>query len=280
MTREPCVLTVSLILVALAVTTIFPAHVAAQDKGADARAADEDMNLEEQEASAGADAANPTAAVSFQDLRYRYFNLKRGADNHSFETEGAYMLHPRLKLTNELRGVHTDRSGRWESDFQELKLKAIFLTDGMPLGIKAKYAVGAEWLKDLGDFDKGTGTGADLIAPLLGIGWIPTQTDFIVTLVQYFHSYDTDSSAPKVRQTGPRLIWIRKLLSIGGWFKADYKALIDHKAGDDYTSTLELQLGKMFSPRVGLYGEILIGDEVLKTNAYDSGFGIGARFMY
>ena len=36
----------------------------------------------------------------------------------------------------------------------------------------------------------------------------------------------------------------------------------------------------MFSPRVGLYGEVLIGDEVLKTNAFDSGFGIGARFMY
>ena len=280
MTREPCVLVGSLILFASACTTVFLSPVAAQDRGADARAAEEEMNLEQQEARAGAAAADPTAAVSFQDLRYRYFDLKRGADLHSFETEGAYMLHPRLKLTNELRGVHTDRSGRWESDFQEVKLKAIFLTNGMPLGIKAKYAVGVEWLKDLGDFDEGTGTGADLIAPLLGIGWVPTQADFIVTLVQYFHSYDTDSSASKVRQTAPRLIWIRKLPSIGGWFKADYKASINHEADEDYTSTLELQLGKMFTPRVGLYGEILIGDEVLNTNAFDFGLGIGTRFMY
>ena len=50
--------------------------------------------------------------------------------------------------------------------------------------------------------------------------------------------------------------------------------------GPDGKLAVEPQLGKMFSPRVGLYGEILIGDEVLKTNAYDSGFGIGARFMY
>lgn len=36
-----------------------------------------------QEAASGADAANPTAAVNFQDLRYRYFDLSRG-DKHSF----------------------------------------------------------------------------------------------------------------------------------------------------------------------------------------------------
>jgi len=173
------------------------------------------MNLEQQEASAGAAAADPTAAVSFQDLRYRYFDLKRGADLHSFETEGAYMLHPRLKLTNELRGVHTDRSGRWESDFQEVKLKAIFLTNGMPLGIKAKYAVGVEWLKDLGDFDEGTGTGADLIAPLLGIGWIPTQADLIVTLSQGFGLFLYSNGNEVLRRVGRISQWERVIQKLG-----------------------------------------------------------------
>ena len=55
-----------------------------------------------QEQASGADASNPTAAVNYQDARYRYFDLDQGADKHSFETEGAYMLHPRFKLTNEL----------------------------------------------------------------------------------------------------------------------------------------------------------------------------------
>ena len=73
---------------------------------------------EEQEAAAGADASNPTAAVNFQDIRYRYFDLSGGAEKHSFETEGAYMFHPRFKFTNELHGVRTNRSGDWETDFE------------------------------------------------------------------------------------------------------------------------------------------------------------------
>ena len=55
--------------------------------GASVNAA-QDPEILAQEAASGADAANPTAAVNFQDLRYRYFDLSRG-DKHSFETEGA-----------------------------------------------------------------------------------------------------------------------------------------------------------------------------------------------
>ena len=235
---------------------------------------------EEQEAAAGADASNPTAAVNFQDVRYRYFDLNDGADKHSFETEGAYMFHPRFKFTNELRGVHTDRSGDWETDFEILKLRGIFLTDIMPFGIKAKLALGAEWLKDLGDFEEGTGSGSDQIAPLAGIGWSLTDMDFVITLVQYFHSYKTHDNGPKVRKTGPRLIYIRKIPQIGGWFKADYKGSIDHEDDEDYSSTLELQLGKMFTPRIGAYVEGFIGDDVFSTDAYNKAIGVGLRFMY
>lgn len=53
----------------------------------------------------GADASNPTASVNFQDLRYRYFDLKDGREKHSFETEGSYSFSPRFKVTNELRGA-------------------------------------------------------------------------------------------------------------------------------------------------------------------------------
>lgn len=34
--------------------------------------------VEKQEANSGADASNPTAAVNYQDLRYRYFDLDIG----------------------------------------------------------------------------------------------------------------------------------------------------------------------------------------------------------
>ena len=235
---------------------------------------------DEQEAFAGADASNPTAAVNFQDLRYRYFNLKGGFEKHSFETEGAYMFHPRFKITNELRGVSTNRSADWENGLEEFSLKGIFLTDGTPLGIKAKYALGLEWKKDLGDFREGTGSGADILAPLAGIGWVPTDLDFIITLIQYFHSYSTHDGGSNVRSTGPRIIYIRKIPQIGCWAKADLKGLIDHEDDDDFSVTLEFQLGKMFTPRIGAYAEGFIGDEVFDTNAYDWGLGLGIRFMY
>ena len=191
------------------------------------------------------------------------------------------MLHPRFKLTNELRYVSTDRSGKTEQDFEELKLKGIHLSDIEPFGIKAKLALGVEWLKDLGDFKKGTGTGADSIAPLVGIGWIPDDRNFIITLVQYFHSYDTDSARKEdVRATAPRLIWIRTLPDIGGWFKADLKMSIDHEDDENFNQILELQLGKMLSPRLGIYGELLLGDDVLDSDAYNVGGGLALRFMY
>jgi hypothetical protein len=234
-----------------------------------------------QEAASGAAASDPTAAVNYQDVRYRYFDLDQGADKHSFETEGAYMLHPRFKLTNELRYVNTDRSGKSEQDFEELKIKGIYLADIKPFGIKAKLALGGEWLKDLGDLEEGTGTGADMIAPLVGIGWVPNDKNFIVTLVQYFYSYDTDSAREKgVRETGPRLIWIRTLPNINGWFKADLKMAINHEDGDNFSQTLEAQLGRMISPSMGIYAELLLGNDVLDTNAYDIGGGLAVRFIY
>ena len=55
---------------------------------------------------------------------------------------------------------------------------------------------------------------------------------------------------------------------------------IDHNNGDDFTSTLDLQVGTMLTPRVGIYGEVLLGDSFLDTNAYDIGYGVSFRFMY
>jgi hypothetical protein len=130
-----------------------------------------------QEAASGAAASDPTAAVNYQDVRYRYFDLDQGADKHSFETEGAYMLHPRFKITNELRYVNTDRSSKSVQDFEELKLKGIHLTAIEPFGIKAKLALGVEWLKDLGDFDKGRVPGRILLLPWQALAGCPmTET--------------------------------------------------------------------------------------------------------
>ena len=174
-------------------------------------------------------------------------------------------------------GTRNNRTGNWETGLQELKLRPLYLHPIKPFGIKAKFGVGLEWFKDLGKTRDGTGKGTDEIAPLVGSGWIPTDKDFIVTLVQYFHSYDENDGVEEVNATGPRLIWIHGLPSINGWGKADLRTLIDHEDDNDFTQTLELQLGTMVSDRIGVFGETFVGDSVLDTDAYNwasaSGYG-------
>jgi hypothetical protein len=107
-----------------------------------------------------------------------------------------------------------------------------------------------------------------------------TDDDSVITLVQYFYSYDEDDGFEDVRKTGPRLIYIRKLPSIKGWAKFDLKASIDHEDDNDLTETFEFQLGTMISDRIGIYGDAFVGDSVLDTDAYDMGIGIGLRVLY
>lgn len=158
----------------------------------------------EEEAEIGAAASDPTASKNFQDFRYRYFDLDGGGHRHNYEAEGSIVFHPRFKLTHQLIGVSVDRDGKSETDPQELSLKPISLTPFRPFGVDAVFALGGEWLKDLGRVRKGTGTGTDQIAPLIGVGWKCTEIDTL--MVQYFHSYRENDQVDEVRQTGPRSI--------------------------------------------------------------------------
>lgn len=228
----------------------------------------------------GAVAAEPTAAVNFHDFRYRYFDLEGGRHVNSFETEGAYVFDPRFKLAYKLIGAETDRTGTSEADFSLLSLRPIALTPIEPFGFKGKIALGVEWQLDLGEFDEGTATGSDVISPFVGIGWLFTEQDFFVAVVQYFHSYDEDRGAPDVNRTGTRVTYIRTLPAIEGWLKFDFKGAFDHENGDKFSETLELQLGKRLTPRVGVYAELLLGDAVFNTNAYEIGGGVALRILF
>lgn len=228
----------------------------------------------------GAAASDPTSSVNSQDFKYKYFDLTTGSKDHIFEAEGNYAFNPRFKINHKLIGVHTNRIGSYETDFKELSLKPIFLTPGHLFGIKTVFAVGGEWIKDLGDVTDGTGSGSDKIAPLAGVAWAVSPKDTVITLAQYFHSYTEDTGVAKVRQTGPRVIWLHSIPQIKGWLRVDWKGVINHEADNDFSSTLELQLGKMITPKFGVYGELLLGDVVFDTDAYDIGFSVAGRFLY
>ena len=229
-----------------------------------------------EEVAGGAAASDPTAKVNFEDFRLRWLDLGGDRDRYWYTVEGAYVWGP-IKITHELNFWDTDLSGEDEADLESFKMKGIYLQPIELGGVKGRLALGAEWIKELGEFDKGTSAGTDQIAPLFGAGWNVTDQDFVITLAQYFHSYRRDSGAPRTRILGPRLIWIRKIPAIKGWAKLDYKMQIDFEA-DRTSNTVEVQLGTMLTGRIGLYLDGLYAIDEPKL--YKWGVGTGLRLMY
>jgi hypothetical protein len=228
-------------------------------------------------------ASDPTAALNYTDVKAQFFDTgdlsPLGDDRDRYAIEGAYMLSPKDKITYELNYWDTDISGKSESDFESLKVKYINITPhAFNNGLKYRLAIGAEVIADLGDYDKGIGTGTTQIAPLIGAGWGLGDTDTLVTLVQYFHSIDEDDGAPKIRATGPRLIWIHSFPKYKAWLKVDDKFTINHENSGSTSNVIEVQLGKFVAPGVGVYLEYLTASG--SERIYDDGFGIGFRKMY
>ena len=251
-----------LILLAAIFTTTMPA-IAQDDESAP---------------SAGA-ASDPTASVNFQDFRFRYLDLGGDSRRRWYNTEGGYMLTPKLKLINELHYWSTDVSGSSESSLESLHIKAIYITPGPSIGkVRSRFAFGLEWVKELGDASEGTSSGSDLISPFGGFAWQLSPNGTLITLVQYFASYQEEAGVEEVSRTGPRFIYIHSIPSHKMWLRLDDKFVIDHKASNATSNTFEVQLGKMLGPRLGVYADALY--QTGGFQQYDWGVGLGVRLMY
>ncbi len=143
--------------------------------------------------------------------------------------------------------------------------------------MKYRLAVGAELIIDGDNVDKGIGPGADQIAPLFGVALIPKPGTTLIPLVQYFKSFDEEPGRD-VEQTALRFIVLQQLDSIKGWVKGDFKLIFDHENDDKSTTTLEVQVGKMLKPKLGVYFEGLFALGGQKS--FDDGFGIAGRFLF
>ncbi len=224
-------------------------------------------------------ASDPTAAVNFQDLRFRYLDLGGSKFRRWYNTEGAYMVTPKLKIINELHYWDTDLSGTTESNLESVRIKAIYLTRGPSIGkVRSRWVFGLEWIKELGDASEGTSAGSDQLAPFTGFGWQLSPNTTLITLVQYFGSYEEESGVEEVSRTGPRVIYLHSIPSRKMWFRLDDKFVIDHKAGAATSNTLEIQIGKMLSPKFGVYVDALY--QTGGFQQYDWGIGLGVRYMY
>jgi len=230
------------------------------------------------EEAGGAAAADPTASVNNQDFQFQYYNLGNGKVRRRYTTTGSYMLTPKFKLINELNFWDTNSKGH-HSDLESFHLKGIYITKGPTIGkVRGRFAIGAEWIKELGEFKYGTSGGTDQIAPLTGIGWSLSKRITVITLVQHWESYREERGVTRTSMTGPRIIYIQALPKINGWLKIDEKFSINHESDNDTSNILEVQLGKMFTKKHGAYIEGLFNTG--GTDQYDWGVGVGMRLMY
>ncbi len=223
-------------------------------------------------ATGGENASNPLAKVKNTDLRYQYLDLDNGRVNDLF-IDGAFMALDNLKIKYELHYWETDISGDSENNLESATLKGIYFpTDGAWGDVKYRVALGLEWLVDLGEQDKGIGSGSDQLAPLAGIAMEIGGTTWI-PLVQHFFDY----SGEDVSMTAFRLIAMKPLPQ-QMWLKLDAKVPIDWEHEQAVPATAELQFGKSINKSVGVYVDGLVG--IGADRPYDWGVGTGLRFNY
>ncbi len=219
-------------------------------------------------------ASNPLAKVSNTDLRWKYLDLGSAGHLNDLYVDGAFMPLDSLKLKYELHYWDTNISGSGESGLESVRLKGIFFPkEGAWGSATYRIAVGMDWILDLGDVDTGIGTGADQVAPFIGLAMGLVSGDTLIPLLQHNQSY----SGNDVSFTTLRAIWLRAL-SAGNWIKADVKYSIDWENNNATPGSIELQYGKSLSRNVGLYVDGLAGFGGHRQ--FDWGVGVGVRFNY
>ena len=184
------------------------------------------------------------------------------------------MASDRVKIKYELHYWETNVTGRSEHDWEKLSIKPIYFPKEGAWGTwKYRFAVGFEWILDADNDDKGIGSGADQLAPLMGVALIPRPGTILIPLVQHFWSYRGND----VNTTGPRLIALQTLPD-DFWLKLDAKVPIDWENDNAIPATVEIQLGKHLSNSVSVFADGLTG--VGGDRPYDFGLGVGVRFKY
>jgi hypothetical protein len=220
-------------------------------------------------------ASNPLAKVKNTDVRAQYFDNPDGSYTWDFWiADGAFMATDKLKIKYELHYWKTDITGSSKSDFESLHIKPIYFPKNGTLGSwNYSLAVGAEWIKDFRNTDKGIGFGGDQIAPLVGLALNNNASWTLIPLIQHFLSYKGDD----INMTATRLIAIQSLPG-RVWMKYDLIVPFDWEHDNAIPATVEVQLGKMYNKNFGLYAEV--GAGLGNDRPYDWGVGVGARFMY
>jgi hypothetical protein len=226
-------------------------------------------------APSGAAGSNPLSSTTKLDIEWN-FTRGDGVEDHDMAAKLSAMVHPRWKLNIEAHYLSTDVTGSRENDWQTLSIKPIYFVTDFAAGDawKGRLAVGAEWVIDADNEDKGIGTGSDLVAPLVGLAFArPKSGTVLIPLVQHFHSYNGDAD---IDVSVFRFIALQ-VLPGGWWSKADIKIPYDWE-NERWPVNGEVELGTMLTKRMGLYAKGLAG--VGGHRPFDWGVTAGVRVNF
>lgn len=253
---------------ALVLPISVPAQMAQQAGGTPAASGGQ------QKSGGGAEGSNPLASVSKLDF-FSTFTKSGGSFTTDISAEGSFMLHPKVKFIYELHYFVTDVTGKTENDWETLHLKPIWFPKDFKLSEVwgMRLAVGGELIIDFNNLDKGIGSGSDQIAPLAGLAFMNRETGLaLIPLVQHFESYESGA----VSQTAFRLIGL-KPLPANTWLKLDVKVPYDW-VNYAVPANFELEIGKMFTPKVGVFAQVLGG--IGADRPFDWGSALALRWSF
>ncbi len=218
-------------------------------------------------------ASNPLSKGKNTDLRWQYTD-SGSAHINNFFIDGAFMAHDKLKIKYELHYWETDITGNSENNLESVLLKGIYFPkEGVRGDLKYRLAFGADWSIDLGDQDKGIGSGSDMISPFGGIALGFKSGTSLIPLIQQFLNYNGND----INTTAFRLIAMQPL-KWQMWLKLDAKVPIEWENDQAVPATTELQIGKNINKLLALYADGLVG--LGGDRPYDWGIGAGVRFKY
>ena len=140
-----------------------------------------------------------------------------------------------------------------------------------------RTAVGADLRLSADNTDAGIGEGADQLGLLAGLQLLFSRRTRLSITGEYRKSFRSEARFD-VEQTELGVTGVRSIPSHQAWVSAQVIYLFNHTQRDDSTSTLDLQIGRLFTPKLGFHIDYFL--PLAGLDIVDQGFRLILRIRY
>ena len=192
--------------------------------------------------------------------------------------EGSYVFHPTFKVSYDANYWRTNVTGDNESGWADFRIRPVYYPKTrVQQNLIYRTAVGMDFRYDAGNFDKGIGTGDDVLGVFAGLQLLFSRVERLSIIGAFRKSLDSEPQT-ETHQTELNLLGIRSIPSFDAWIAADLGMVFSHAKNNDSTSTFRFQIGKLFTPKLGTYFEALF--PIAGQDVFDHAFRLTLRLQY